>query len=221
MFLKIPQVLNVPEIVRLAALSRELHFVEGRLTNPANIAKQNQQADTSDPRYGESVQIVSQALARSREFVDFAMPRRIAPPLLARYTSGMRYGAHADAAHINLPGGRLRSDLSCTVFVNDPSSYQGGELSVWLGDQAIAFKGQPGEAIVYPSTTLHEVRPVGSGERLVSITFIESIIADQQQRAVIYQLNELAAIEGNNMSVDSRVQLDVTRQNLIRMWAAT
>ena len=88
-----------------------------------------------------------------------------------------------------------------------------------LGNQAIAFKGLPGEAVIYPSTTLHEVRPVTAGERLVSITFIESMIADQQQRALVYQLNEIAALEGTSMSWDGRVRLDVVRQNLIRMWA--
>ena len=76
------------------------------------------------------------------------------------------------------PTGKLRSDLSCTVFIGDPSTYEGGELAMVLGNQTLAFKGSPGEAIVYPSTLLHEVVPVRSGQRLVSITFIESHVAD-------------------------------------------
>jgi PKHD-type hydroxylase len=201
------------------ALSREMKFVDGRATNPANQTKQNMQADYADPKYAESVQIVQAAFGRSREFMDFAMPKRIAPPLLSRYEPGMKYGAHADSAIIQLPNGRLRSDLSCTVWVAAPSTYEGGELGVVTGNRMIAFKGEAGDAIIYPSTTLHEVKPVRAGQRLVSITFIESFIADQHQRSQVYELNEIAALEGLNMKWENRVRLDVVRQNLMRMWA--
>ena len=89
MFLKIKNLLQPPEIARLGALSRELRFVDGRVSNPANVTKNNLQADAADPKYAESVQIVSAAFARSREFLDFAMPKRVAPPLLCRYEPGM------------------------------------------------------------------------------------------------------------------------------------
>ena len=220
MFLWIKNLLTAAEIVRLAALSRELRFVNGRVSNPANQTKDNLQVDPADPKYAESVQIVSAAFTRSREFMDFAMPKHVAPPLLCRYTPGMKYGAHADAALVYIGNARLRSDLSCTVFVNEPSAYEGGELSIVVGNQAIAFKGAPGDAIVYPSTTLHEVVPVRSGERLVSITFIESFIADQHKRTQVYELNEIAALEGLSMRWENRVRLDVVRQNLLRMWSA-
>ncbi len=221
MFLKIRNLLTAPELTRLVALSGELRFVEGRVSNPANLTKDNLQADSADPKYAESVQIVNMAFARSREFVDFAMPKVVAPPLLCRYEPGMKYGAHADAALIQVASGRLRSDLSCTVFVNDPATYEGGELAIAVGNQMIPFKGAPGEAIVYPSTTLHEVIPVRSGQRLVSITFIESYIADQHQRTQVHELNEIAALEGATMKWESRVRLDVVRQNLMRMWSTT
>ena len=221
MFLEIKNILTPPEVARLVALSRELRFVDGRVTNPANQTKNNLQVDYADPKYAESVQIVNAALSRSREFVDFAMPKRVAPPLLARYEAGMKYGAHADVAIIQLANGRLRSDLSCTVFIADPSAYEGGELSIMAGDRAIVFKGGPGDAIVYPSTTLHEVVPVRAGQRLVSITFIESYIADQHQRMQVYELNEIAALEGLTMKWENRVRLDVVRQNLMRMWSKT
>lgn len=90
-----------------------------------------------------------------------------------------------------------------------------------IGNQTLAFKGTPGEAIVYPSTMLHEVVPVRSGQRLVSITFIESLVPDQHRRMQIYEINEIAALEGNNMNPESRVRLDVVRQNLLRMWSTT
>jgi len=220
-FLKIKNLLTLAETARLVALSRELRFIDGRVSNPANTTKNNLQADPGDQRYAESAQIVSNALGRSREFTDFAMPKHIAPPLLCRYEPGMQYGAHADAALIQLGNARLRSDLSCTVFANDPSAYEGGELSIEVGNLAIPFKGAAGEAIVYPSTTLHEVVPVRSGQRLVSITFIESYIADEHHRAQVYELNEIAALEGTTMKWESRVRLDVVRQNLMRMWSST
>ena len=107
------------------------------------------------------------------------------------------------------------------MFVGDPAAYEGGELAIAAGNQTIAFKGAPGEAIVYPSTLLHEVVPVRSGQRLVSITFIESLIVDQHQRQQVFELNEIAALEGNRMNWESRVRLDVVRQNLMRMWSST
>jgi PKHD-type hydroxylase len=220
-FLKIKNLLTDADIARLVALSRELRFVDGKVSNPANESKQNLQADTGDPKYVESSQLVASAFARSREFMSFAMPKRVAPPLLARYEPGMKYGPHADAAIIQLSKIVLRSDLSCTVFIGDPATYAGGELALVVGNQRIAFKGAPGEAIVYPSTLWHEVMPVTSGQRLVSITFIESLIADHHQRLQVFELNEIAALEGNNMNPESRVRLDVVRQNLMRMWSST
>lgn len=219
MFCKIRNLLTPPEVSRLTELGRELRFVDGRVTNPANQTKNNQQADPGDPKYAESVQIVSQAFGRSREFMDFALPKRVAPPLLSRYEPGMKYGAHADSALINLGNSRLRSDLSCTVFISDPSAYEGGELVITIGNQAVPFKGGAGEAIVYPSTTLHEVMPVRAGQRLVSITFIESLICDQHQRLLVAELNDIAALEAGTLQWESRVRLDVVRQNLMRMWS--
>jgi PKHD-type hydroxylase len=219
MFLEIKGLLDASEIARLTALSREVKFVEGRISNPANTTKDNLQADLGDPKYRESTDIVAQAFTRSRAFNDFAMPRRIAPPLLCRYEPGMKYGAHADAAMIPLGDTPLRSDISCTVFVAEPSTYEGGELVTHLGTRPVVFKGNPGDAIVYPSTMLHEVRPVRSGQRLVSITFIESLIADEHRRTQLYELNEIGALEGLKMDWHNRVRLELVRQNLLRMWA--
>jgi PKHD-type hydroxylase len=116
-------------------------------------------------------------------------------------------------------GRMLQSDLSATAFISDPMSYQGGELVIHLGAHPIAVKGAPGDLIVYPSTMLHEVRPVRSGSRLVSITFIESWISDEHQRTQLYELNEVAALEGLTMKWENRIRLEVVRQNLMRMWS--
>ena len=221
MFLELTALLNEPEIARLRQLSQELSFVDGRLSNPANTQKHNLQAasDPSDQKYAESSQIVGAALMRSTQFRSFAYPKRMAPPLLARYEPGMKYGPHADAARVNSGIGVLRSDVSVTVFLSDPASYQGGELVTHLGTKPVAFKGQPGEAIIYPSTLLHEVRPVVAGQRLVSITFVESYIPDEYQRTQLYELSEVAALEGLKMAWGNRVRLEAVRNNLLRLWA--
>lgn len=220
MFLRIRGLLTPEDVARLTTLAGELRFIDGRASNAANQTKRNLQADEGDPKYLESVQIVSAALTRSREFGAFALPKLVAPPLLCRYEPGMQYGAHADAAIIHVGNARVRSDLSCTVFVSDPASYEGGELAVVVGNQTVAFKGDAGDAIVYPSTLLHEVVPVRAGRRLVAITFIESLIADQYRRLQVYELNEIAALEGLTMKWENRVRLDVVRQNLMRMWSS-
>ena len=224
MFLEVRGFLDPAEIMRLSALSRELKFVEGRLSNPANVTKNNMQADVFDARYKESVQIVANAFTRSREFRDFAFPKRIAPSLLSRYEPGMKYGAHADSALMSVTNSAatilLRSDLSCTVFISDPASYDGGELVLHMGTLPVIIKGKAGEAFVYPSTMMHEVRPVHSGVRLVSITFIESLIADEHCRTQLYELKEVLALEGLKLDWVSRVRLELVSQNLTRMWSS-
>lgn len=219
MFLKIGSLLTKDEIGRLLALTRELSFVDGRVSNPANEAKVNLQADAADAASAEAAQIVAAAFSRSRAFNEFAFPKRMALPMLCRYDPGMKYAPHADAPFINLPGVRLRSDLSSTVFLSEPSSYDGGELVVHLGTEPIAFKGAPGDAIVYPSTLLHEVRPVRSGVRLVAITFVESLIAEEPLRSQLAELNDIAALEGLNMKWEQRVRFEVVRANLMRLWS--
>ena len=219
MFLEIKNLLTAEEVGRLTALAGAIRFVDGRATNTGFDQKQNLQADTDDGAFAESAAVVAGAFARSREFQDFAFPRRIAPPRLARYETGMKYGAHADAAFMPIPGGALRSDLSCTVFLSDPRAYEGGELVLHLGVRALPLKAAPGNAILYPSTTLHEVAPVRSGVRLVSLTFIESQIPDEQERAMLFELGEVSALEGANMNGVNRMRLEVVRQNLTRKWS--
>ena len=220
MILELKDFLTPAEVARLLILSREVQFVEGRISNPNNKTKDNLQADAADPRAAESTRIVADAFERSEPFRDFAFPKRIAPPLLCRYDAGMKYGAHADAAHLRmLDGTTLQSDISATVFIADPTSYQGGELVFHVGTRPVVAKGIPGEVIVYPSTMLHEVRPVRAGQRLVSITFIESAVPNEYQRTQLYELNEVAALEGGNMQWQNRVRLETVRQNLLRMWS--
>ena len=219
MFLEVRGVLSPQEARHLQQLAAQAPFVDGRISNPANETKQNLQADAQHPLAREAADMVNAALLRCREFRDYAFPRIIAPPLLARYEPGMKYGAHYDAAFMPAGAGPLRSDISATVFLSSPDSYDGGELAITLGARTVTFKLNPGDAVFYPSTTLHEVVPVRAGQRLVAITFVQSMVRDPVQRDTLYQLNEVAAQEGNKMRWENRMRLEGVRNNLLRAWS--
>ena len=143
----------------------------------------------------------------------------MALPTLTRYQPGMNYGPHTDSAFLPVGQPPLRSDVSCTIFISDPGSYEGGELVVYMGSQEVRVKGNAGQAVFYASTSVHQVAPVTSGERLVMITFVESQIADQMQRNLLYVLGEVRALEGLKMEWRNRTQLEYVISNLHRMWA--
>lgn len=209
--------LTPQEIAECRRIAASASFVDGRITNPHNTAKQNEQLHEVQD-FQKSSQLLSQAFARSEEFRDFAFPAIIAPPLLTRYRPGMKYGAHSDSAFMRMPGGELRADLSCTIFLNDPAEYDGGALRIQLGDTDVRFKLRAGEAIIYPSDTLHEVEPVTKGERLVAITFIQSRIPDPFRRNLLFNLNEVAALEGLKMSHENYTRLQLVQAQLLRYW---
>ena len=215
---RVLEILTPQEVAQCREIAAAAPFLDGRISNPHNKAKQNEQLH--DPQaYQRSSELLKQALQRSPEFMEFAFPIALAPPMMTRYKPGMKYGAHADAAFIQLPGATIRSDLSCTIFLNDPADYDGGELHVRLGDADLKFKLQPGEAIVYPSDSLHQVVPVTRGERLVAITFIQSRVQDPFRRNLLFELNEVAALEGLKMSEENFGRLQLVQQNLLRHWS--
>ena len=220
MFLQVKNVLTPTEVDEIRQIAKSVRFVEGRLSNPHNLAKNNLQADISQPEAAKAAQIAGAAIGRNDEIRNFVFPKRIASPLLARYEPGMTYGVHADAPFLPLPTAPLRSDVSGTIYIADPSTYEGGELSIHLGSERVTIKGEPGSMIVYPSTTLHEVRPVTSGQRLVMITFIESVVPDQIERELLYTLNEVHALEGFNMSWENRTRLQYVISSLHRKWSS-
>lgn len=222
MFLEVKGVLNPGEVERLTEIAAKVRFVDGRMTNIANETKNNRQADMHTPEANEAAQLALNGLVRTREFRDYSFPKIIAPPMLARYDQpGMKYGAHYDAAFVTVANGQtLRSDVSATIFLSPPKSYEGGELVINHGTRSTAIKLEPGDAIFYPSTTLHEVAPVTSGVRLVAITFVQSLIADPLERHLLYELNEVAALEGLKMSWDNRMRLEGVRSNLLRRWSS-
>ena len=211
-------ILTPEEVKECREIAASAPFVDGRFTNPHNVAKQNEQLH-DQALYQRTATLLHAALIRSDEFREFSFPVVVAPPLMTRYKPGMKYGAHTDAAFLQLPTGYIRSDLSCTIFLNDPVDYEGGELHIELGDAHLHFKLQPGEAIVYPSDTLHEVVPVTKGERLVAITFIQSRIQDPFERNLLFNLNEVAALEGLKMDAENFSRLQLVQQNLLRYWS--
>ncbi|MBV8036000.1 Fe2+-dependent dioxygenase [Roseateles sp.] len=220
MFQMVKDVLTAAELHELTRIAGALQFVDGRVSNPHSLAKNNLQVDIGQPEAGRAAQIANAAIMRNEEIRNFVFPKRVAAPLLCRYDPGMTYGVHADSALLPVPGGPLRSDVSGTLWLGDPSSYDGGELRIHLGTEAVTIKGEPGSMSLYPSTTLHEVTPVRSGRRLVMITFIESYIPDQTQRELLWTLNEVNALEGYNITWENRTRLNFISASLHRMWSA-
>ena len=219
MFLLIKDMLSKPEIDQIRLAAKNVRFIDGRASNPHNIAKHNLQADMNQPEAQRCSQIAGAALGRSEELMNFAFPKRIATPLLSRYEPGMKYGVHTDSAFLPLPTGPMRSDVSATLFIGDPATYDGGRLTIHQGSERVEIDPVPGSMIVYPSTTLHEVTPVTRGERLAMFTFIESNIPDQMHRELLYQLNEVHALEGLTMKWENRTRLQFVAANLQRMWS--
>jgi PKHD-type hydroxylase len=217
MFKEIPDLLTAEQVAELKRIAASAKFVDGRISNPHSKVKQNLQLH-DDAAYQKSSQLMMKAIYSHEDFRNYAFPVAMLPPLMTRYTPNMHYGAHADAAFLQLGQVTLRSDISCTIFLNDPASYEGGALRIQLGTREMRFRGPPGSAIFYPSTTMHEVEPVTKGERFVAITFIQSRIADTFRRELLYELNEVAALEGLRMAPENFTRMQLIQANLLRYW---
>jgi PKHD-type hydroxylase len=219
MFLQIEDFLTAAEVHSIRELGRQTRFVDGRRSNPHNLLKNNVIAEPTDQAGQQAAQIALAALQRSEAARNFVLPKRVAIPVLTRYETGMTYGPHIDSAFMAVGTEPLRSDVSCTVFVSDPSTYEGGELVVYLGSEEVRIKGKAGQAVFYASTAVHQVAPVTSGERLVLISFIESQIPDPMLRDLLYSLNEVRALEGLKMDWRNRTRLEYVSANLHRLWS--
>jgi PKHD-type hydroxylase len=219
MFLEIPDLLTPQEVERLRAIGRTMPFINGRASNPHSTVKNNLQLDAAASGYRECAEICHAALFGRLEMRNFAFPKLMTPPMMTKYTPGMNYGAHADAPFLPMKPRPMRSDISCTIFLHDPDSYDGGELSVWMGTRAVDFKLPAGGVIAYPSNTIHEVKPVTRGERLTVISFMESRIADQTHRELLFQLNEVKELTGLKMDWENRTRLNYVSASLERLWS--
>ena len=219
MFLQIEDFLTAAEVQSIAEIARQIKFIDGRRTNPHNTTKNNVIADASDPLSQKAAQIALTSLQRNEQVTHFVFPQRVAIPTLCRYDVGMTYGAHVDTAFLPVGPQPLRCDVSCTLFISDPATYQGGELVVYVGSEAVRIKGKAGQAVFYTSTCIHQVAPVTSGERLVLISFIESQIPDPMERDLLYTLNEVRSLEGLKMDWRNRTRLEYVSSNLLRRWS--
>ncbi|GAB6051535.1 Fe2+-dependent dioxygenase [Magnetospira thiophila] len=195
MYVRIPNLLNEKMLARVEEILSGAAFVEGaRTAGPqARKVKNNLQLDRQQtPEAQELESLLSQALSRHPLVRMVAMPTRVMAPMISKYETGMSYGIHADNPFIDTPQGRLRSDISCTIFLSDPDSYAGGDLvaATDLGPQRI--KLPKGDAILYPTGTPHEVLEVTSGVRLAAVTWIESRVADPHKRQILAELDRLA-----------------------------
>lgn len=211
------KLLDQAQVNEIKQIASQGQFVDGKISNPHSKVKNNLQLHDLDA-YNKTSKILHDALMSNPEFNDFAFPEKVAPPLITRYQPGMHYGLHADSAIIPLPDGPIRSDISCTIFLNGPNDYKGGALHITQGEAGMRFKGLPGTAVAYPSHTLHEVEAIEEGERMVAITFIQSRIKDVMKRNLMYELNEVAALEGLNMKHENYTRMQALQYNLMRMW---
>ena len=226
MLLRVPQVLNADELKQVQSLMAAAEWVDGKVTAGTQSAqvKRNIQLPESSPEAEAARQIVLTALSRNALFFSAALPKKIYPPLFNQYRDGMDFGAHIDNAvrtHA-LTGLHVRTDISCTLFLADPDSYDGGELVVedTYGQQMVKLPA--GDMVLYPGTSLHHVRPVTSGARLASFFWLQSMIRDDAQRTLLFDMDAaivtLRQQVGDNAAV---IRLTGNYHNLIRMWAET
>jgi PKHD-type hydroxylase len=230
MLLQLPQVLNPEELAQVRRLLSQADWADGRITAGSQSAavKNNQQLPEDVPQAQYARQIVSVALARNPMFVTGALPKTVYPPLFNRYSgSSNAFGNHIDnAVRTHAATARhVRTDISCTLFLCDPASYDGGELVVQDTYGAQRIKFDAGDLVMYPGTSVHRVEPVTRGERLACFFWIESMVRHDAQRRLLYDMDMaiLALRRQGNPAVgdsDEIVKLTGCYHNLLRMWAS-
>lgn len=217
MFLVIGGILDRHEVAAIREAAAELSFEDGRATAGrfARAVKANEQAAAS-PGLDAVLTKVETALSANSIFTAAARPRRFVRLMLSRYRGGQTYGTHVDDAII----AGARTDLSFTLFLSDPESYEGGALVIQDALEDRSVKLAPGEMILYPSNTLHRVEPVSAGERLAVVGWVSSWVREPDRREVLFDLeqslNEVYGTDGKSQLFD---RLAKTRTNLLRMWA--
>jgi PKHD-type hydroxylase len=221
MIICIADVLSAEDLKDIHGLVERGRFVDGRETAGwhARLVKRNEQIRTNSDAARKAGERVAAALDRHEVFRAAALPRMMRPMLLSRYHDGMSYGAHVDDA---IMGGKapIRSDLSVTVFLNDPAAYDGGELVMETTGGEQAYKLAAGSAIIYPSTTLHRVEPVTRGTRLVAVTWVQSLVREAENREILFDLDTVrrTIFQGQGKSREFDL-LSKTYANLLRKWS--
>ena len=208
------------EAERILPLVQALPFQDGRATafGHAREVKQNLQCQRSGPEQNEADLLVTQSLSRHEEFQSFALPKRLLLFMYNRYEPGMHYGPHVDNSLMGgqSTGDRMRTDLSATIFLSSPDTYDGGELVLDLPTGPLEIKLDAGEGIVYASGELHHVNPVTRGVRLAAVTWIQSIVRDERLRAMIFDLSRAANTTPVREDAALSNLLSKTYHNLIR-----
>ena len=225
MMIRIPQVLDPGQV---AALRHTLDtaqdaWVDGRVSAGYQGApvKSNQQMDELSPVTLECQRIVSSALERNPLFISAALPNVLYPPMFNRYGVGMAFGLHVDGGVRLHPhnGSKLRTDLSATLFLSDPQSYDGGELQVEDSYGMHSAKLPAGDMVLYPSTSLHQVTPVTRGVRVACFTWVQSLVRADAQRSILFEMD--SAIQRLNQTsgdAHARRALVGVYHNLLREW---
>jgi len=221
MLQRIEQFLNADEVKTLQDLAAHGQFIDGRASAGERVheVKANEELDRTREQTKLLVEILTPAVQRNETLRFFAWPLRMNTPLISRYVPGMEYGSHLDNPIMfhrnNEP---LRTDLSITVFLSDPESYDGGELSLetQFGEQTVKLSA--GDAVVYATTLRHRVTPVTRGTRLAAVAWIQSMVKDHQQRQILFDMFQVRqAIRGT--SAEAAEDLEKCFINLVKMWA--
>jgi len=221
MILTLPELVTPDELATIKRLVERAGFTEGRSTAGELLqkAKHNQQIPWNHPVMPEITAVVMRALGRCDPFMSVARPRRLAGMLVSRYQPGMSYGLHVDAPIMGEPN-HVRSDVSFTLFLNEPDAYDGGELAIETGSGESAFKLPARSAICYPTGQLHRVRPVERGERLAVVGWVQSLVRDPGLRELLHDLSEareqLVGLPDASRALDL---INKTYSNLLRRYA--
>jgi PKHD-type hydroxylase len=223
MLLQIPNVLNPEQVSRFRSRIDAAHWVDGNVTSghQSAQAKYNEQLPEESVEAREIGEEIVRALGSKPLFFSAALPKHVYPPLFNRYRSEMTFGNHVDAAmrvH-GLTGRRIRTDISATLFLTAPEDYDGGELLVEDTYGVHSVKLPAGDMVIYPATSLHRVTPVTRGARVSSFFWIESMIRDDAQRALLFDM-DMALVRLNQQAPGhpSLITLTGCYHNLLRMW---
>ncbi|MGD2053449.1 MAG: Fe2+-dependent dioxygenase, partial [Gammaproteobacteria bacterium] len=197
-------------------------FVDGKLSagNEASVVKNNIEMQASDQHMAQLNNLVMGKLVKHPVYLNAAMPAKIAAPFYAKYSEGMQYGNHIDDPIMGPAGQRYRTDLSITVFLNSPEEYDGGELVVQtaFGEQRVKLAA--GDAVMYPSGSTHRVTEVTRGERIVAVTWLQSMVRDPSQRELLYRLSQARDILLDKSKGEQETELVSNAYiNLVRMWS--
>jgi PKHD-type hydroxylase len=223
MLLQIPDVLSAEQVAHARRRLDAAEWVDGRVTAGHQSAqvKHNQQLPEDHPLSRELGDMIGKALSANALFLAAALPLRVFPPLFNRYQGGQSFGNHVDNAIRQAAGGaRLRTDLSATLFLAEPSEYDGGELLVEDTYGVHSVKLPAGHLVLYPSTSLHNVQPVTRGARIASFFWIQSMVRDDGKRTLLFDLDSaIRRVAGEIPESPAPVQLTAVYHNLLRRWA--